>query len=194
MLIAFLLASAYTAPLASRPAARTAQPRAMHSDSRPTREYMDYLLGENQPEETVDMPSIIVGDGRVGTLLAEFGKRRGFEDTLVKRGDPIPELQAGGQLVRMPIYICTRNEDLDAVIATCPQERWEDLVFLQNGQLEPLRQRYGLYDTTQAGGAAPARALSSVPSQPPSHHTIAHTLAQCCGSRRCAKAASRWTA
>ena len=84
---------------------------------------MDFLLGENQPEETVDVPSIIVGDGRVGTLLAEFGKRRGFEDTLVKRGDPIPELQAGGQLVRMPIYICTRNEDLDAVIATCPQER-----------------------------------------------------------------------
>lgn len=160
--LSFALAAAYSAGpvLAARgPRARTASPhvcvrtaapRAMHSDSRPTKEYMEFLLGENQPEDTVDVPSIIVGDGRVGALLAELGSCGGHEDTVVRRGDPIPELKAGGQLVRKPIYVTTRNEDLDAVIAACPEERREDLVFVQCGQIDPLRQRYGLYDTTQA--------------------------------------------
>ena len=131
------------------PRAGPARMQAM-SDSRPTEEYFDFLLGRNQQEETEDGPSIIVGDGRIGTLLAELGQRRGYDDLLVRRGEPIPELKAGGQLIRKPIYIATQNEDIEAVIATCPQERWEDLVFLQSGQLEPLRQRYALYDTTQA--------------------------------------------
>ncbi len=137
------------APLIAH-AARSGPLRLMHSDSRPTAEYFDFLLGRNQREETEDCPSIIVGDGRIGGLLAELGQRRGYDDILLRRGDPIPELRAGGQLVRMPIYICTRNDDLEAVIGACPEERREDLVFLQNGQLEPIRQRYGLYETTQA--------------------------------------------
>ena len=109
---------------------------------------MDFLLGRNQQEETEDMPSIIVGDGRVGAMLADFGKRRGFDDVIIKRGDPIPELTVGEP--PCPIYICTRAEDLEAVVAQCPKDRWDDLVFLQNGQLEPFRQKYALYDTTQA--------------------------------------------
>jgi len=116
----------------------------MHSSSRPTTEYFDYLLGRNQMEETVDQPSIIIGDGRVGTMLREFGERRSFEDILIRRGDPIPADLPG------PIYICTRNDDLESVIAQVPEEKRQDLVFMQNGQLEPLRQKYGLYDTTQA--------------------------------------------
>jgi len=137
---------------AAVPMARAPVLRMMHSDSRPTREYMDFLLGIAGADgaDSEDCPSIIVGDGRVGGLLADFGARRGYDDILVKRGDPIPELQAGGQLVRKPIYICTRSEDLDAVLGACPKERWEDLVFMQNGQLEPFRQRYALYETTQA--------------------------------------------
>ena len=46
--------------------------------------------------------------------------------------------------------VCTRNEDLGAVLGACPEEKKQDLVFLQNGQLEPFRQQYGLYDVTQA--------------------------------------------
>jgi len=110
---------------------------------------MDFLLGRNQREETEDCPSIIVGDGRVGSMLAEFGARRGYEELLIKRGDPIPELQAGGQLVRMPIYVCVGCEDLEAVVAQTPEARREDLIFMQEGQLEPFRQRMGLYETTQ---------------------------------------------
>ena len=153
--------------------------RMMHSDSRPTKEYMDFLLGKKVDVDSEDMPSIIVGGGRVGTMLAEFGQRRGFEDIIVKRGDPIPELQAGGNLVRKPIYICTRNDDLDAVLATCPKERWEDLIFMQNGQLEPFRQRHALYGTTQAilwfaamrkGG----KALDGITSDAPEGLTAVH--------------------
>ena len=122
----------------------------MMSDSRPTQEYMDFLLGRNVQEESEDCPSIIVGDGRVGALLMDFGKRRDYEDILIRRGDPIPELEAGGNLVSKPIYVCTNSDDLEAVVAACPEARREDLVFLQSGQLEPFRQRTGLYDTTQA--------------------------------------------
>ena len=59
----------------------------------------------------MDQPSIIVGQGRVGLLLAELGERRGLDDVIVKRGDPIPADHPG------PIYVCTRNDDLSAVLA-----------------------------------------------------------------------------
>ena len=41
--------------------------------------------------------------------------KQGLEDILVKRMDRIPELEAGGQLVRKPIYVCTRNDDLESM-------------------------------------------------------------------------------
>ena len=39
----------------------------MNSDSRPTQEYFDYLLGRNEQVTTEDGPSIIVGEGKIGT-------------------------------------------------------------------------------------------------------------------------------
>mmetsp|Transcript_14470 Transcript_14470/g.39354 ORF Transcript_14470/g.39354 Transcript_14470/m.39354 type:complete len:354 (+) Transcript_14470:1-1062(+) len=130
-----------TTPTIARAPAPVGQ---MQSDSRPTAEYFDYLLGRNQKEATEDQPSTIIGDGRIGTLLAQLGERRGFDDIIIKRGDPIPADHKG------PIYVCTRNDDLGAVVAQCPEKKREDLVFMQNGMLEPFRQRYGLYENTQA--------------------------------------------
>lgn len=83
--------------------------------------------GRNQKDLTVDQPSIIVGSGRIGTLLAQLGQRRGYDDLIIRRGDPIPADHPG------PIYLCTRNDDLSAVVAQCPEEKRPDLVFLQNG-------------------------------------------------------------
>ena len=77
-------------------------------------------------------------------MLLEFGKQREHEDVLVKRGELIPADHPG------PVYICTPTEDLAAVIAACPDQKKDDLVFLQDGQLEPLFQRNGLYGPTQA--------------------------------------------
>jgi len=87
---------------------------------------------------------VIVGSGRIGSMLLGFGQRRGFDDVVVKRGNLIPADHPG------PVYVCTQTADLDAVIAACPPEKKDDLVFLQDGMLEPLFQRHGLYGPTQA--------------------------------------------
>lgn len=85
-------------------------------------------------------PAVIVGGGRVGRALQEMGSG---QDLLVKRGDPVP-LDFEG-----PILVCTRNDDLDAVLEVTPKSRWSDLVFFQNGMLEPWFQSKGLGDADQ---------------------------------------------
>lgn len=77
---------------------------------------------------------IIVGAGRVGHVLARAG------GTLVRRGEPIP---AGS-----PIVVCTRNDDVDAVIAATPAASRANLVFVQNGILRPILDRWGLRSAT----------------------------------------------
>ncbi|KAL7191555.1 hypothetical protein ACSBR2_023603 [Camellia fascicularis] len=86
------------------------------------------------------VPAVIVGGGRVGRALQEMGNG---DDVLVKRGDSVP-LDFPG-----PILVCTRNDDLDAVLQSTPQSRWTDLVFFQNGMLEPWFQSKGLGDADQ---------------------------------------------
>lgn len=86
------------------------------------------------------IPSIIVGGGRVGQALQQMG---GGQDLLVKRGQLVPVDFPG------PILVCTRNDDLDAVLQSTPQSRWSDLVFFQNGMLEPWFQSKGLGDADQ---------------------------------------------
>ena len=71
----------------------------INSDSRATVEYMDFLLGKKVQEEKEDCPSIIVGgNGRIGKLLVQLGERRGYDDVIIGRGDPIPADHPG------PIY------------------------------------------------------------------------------------------
>ncbi|WJZ95496.1 hypothetical protein VitviT2T_014264 [Vitis vinifera] len=85
-------------------------------------------------------PAVIVGGGRVGRALQGMGSG---DDLLVKRGDSVPLDFAG------PILVCTRNDDLDAVLESTPKSRWSDLVFFQNGMLEPWLQSKGLSDADQ---------------------------------------------
>ena len=143
-------ASAYQLSFGRGPAAMPAPLRSsakttmqVNSDSRATEEYFDFLLGRKVREVTEDGPSVIVGDGKIGTMLQDFGKRRGFEDLIVKRGDTIPAECAG------PVYVCVPLADVEAVVATCPPEKKDDLVFMQDGMLEPLFQRNGMYGPTQ---------------------------------------------
>ena len=77
-------------------------------------------------------------------MLRDFGERMGRDDLVVRRGDAIPADHPG------PIYVCTPTEDLPAVIAACPKEKRDDLVFLQDGMLEPIFAREGIYGPTQA--------------------------------------------
>lgn len=67
----------------------------------------------------------------------------GGRDLLVGRGQPVPADFEG------PVFVCTRNDDLDAVLEATPASRWTDLVFFQNGMLEPWLQSKGLDDANQ---------------------------------------------
>jgi hypothetical protein len=49
-----------------------------------------------------------------------------------------------------PIYVCTRNDDLAAVVEQCPSERRADLVFIQNGMLRSFLRERNLEKATQA--------------------------------------------
>ena len=81
-------------------------------------------------------PAIIVGGGRVGQALADMGVAG---DVVMKRGDPFPSEPAVG-----PIFVCTRNDALEGVIDATPEARRKDLVFLQNGMLQPFLDARGL--------------------------------------------------
>jgi hypothetical protein len=89
-----------------------------------------------------DVPSIIIGGGRIGNLLLDLGMPG---DVLVRRGEPISETPSHG-----PIYVCTRNDDLVSIIEATPRSRRKDLCFLQNGMLGPLLRQQGIADATQA--------------------------------------------
>lgn len=88
-------------------------------------------------------PGIIIGGGRIGSHLFESNMKKDI--LLSSRSDPFPTSSSSG-----PIYICTRNNDLEAIIARTPQNRLEDLVFLQNGMLQNFLKQHNLQDNTQA--------------------------------------------
>lgn len=88
------------------------------------------------------VPAVIIGGGRIGCALKDMGRN---EDVIVRRGEPFPSEPAEG-----PIFVCTRNDVLDGVVDSCPPHRREDLVFLQNGMLEPWLKKRGLEENTQA--------------------------------------------
>ncbi|KAK8964946.1 hypothetical protein KSP40_PGU022273 [Platanthera guangdongensis] len=89
---------------------------------------------------TTITPAIIVGGGRVGRALQDMGDGR---DVLVGRGQNVSADIDG------PIFVCTRNDDLDAVLEATPSSRWSDLVFFQNGMLQPWLESRGLGDSSQ---------------------------------------------
>uniref|UniRef100_A0A7N0THP5 Uncharacterized protein n=1 Tax=Kalanchoe fedtschenkoi TaxID=63787 RepID=A0A7N0THP5_KALFE len=86
------------------------------------------------------VPAVIVGGGRVGRALQDMGTG---QDVLVKRGQQVP-LDFQG-----PILVCTRNDDLQDVLDNTPPSRWNDLVFFQNGMLEPWLESKGINDADQ---------------------------------------------
>lgn len=111
------------------------------SDPAVTQEYFDFLSGVNQREMRKDCTSTIVGAGRIGNFLREAGNG---DDLVIRRGQPIPEDAPG------PVYVCTRNDDLEEIIVNCPESKKEDLVFIQNGMLEKLLRRHDVSDNTKA--------------------------------------------
>lgn len=64
------------------------------------------------------VPAVIVGGGRVGRALQDMGSG---DDLLVKRGETVP-LDFKG-----PVFVCTRNDDLEAVLEATPRPRWDGM-------------------------------------------------------------------
>jgi hypothetical protein len=111
------------------------------SDPAVTREYMDFLSGKAGRAPTKDGPCVIIGaSGRIGGMLSEAGNA---EDVIVARGEKIPPDAPG------PVYVCTRADALEDIIVNCPDEKREDLVFMQNGMLEPLLRRHNVHENTR---------------------------------------------
>lgn len=83
---------------------------------------------------------VIIGGGRIGTALQRRAAARGDACVVLGRDDDAGEAwdEPG------PLLVCTRNDDLDAVLARTPPGRRGDLFFLQNGMLRPWLSRHGL--------------------------------------------------
>ena len=62
---------------------------------------------------------MIVGSGRIGLALEKMG---GGQDIIVRRGEKVPDKYTSN-----PIFVCTRNDVLDDVLAATPRERWEGM-------------------------------------------------------------------
>ena len=65
---------------------------------------------------------------------------------IIRRNEPISSPQG-------PIVVCTRNDDLQAIVDATPAGRREDLVFIQNGMLQPWLDAQGLGENTQVRAA-----------------------------------------
>ncbi|KAJ1625961.1 hypothetical protein T492DRAFT_1035853 [Pavlovales sp. CCMP2436] len=116
-------------------------PRMMYSDSRPTIEYMEFLMDGGVVVELDDGPSLIIGGGKLGTAL--LGPM-GFDgDRLLKRGEPIPVDFVGA------IHVCVPADELQNVIDACPPDRYDDLVFWQSPTIEPVLKRCAMIENTQ---------------------------------------------
>ncbi len=94
------------------------------------------------------VPVTLVGGGRVGRALAgALGPRGGLAGPVVRRGgrgwDKVPP-------GRRPVLLCTGAQHLEEAVAECPPERRPDLVFMQNGALEPWLAARGLEGCTRA--------------------------------------------
>jgi ketopantoate reductase len=88
----------------------------------------------------------LIGAGRIGGALHRRAVERGVAGALVRRGEGWEALDAAAG---RPIVVCTRNDDLDEVLAKVPERRRADLVFVQNGALRPYLARVGLRDATR---------------------------------------------
>jgi hypothetical protein len=86
-----------------------------------------------------DVPAVIVGSGRIGSML----KSDGDAVMTSSSGWPADAPTSG------PVYVCTRNDALASVIEAVPEDRRADLCFLQNGMLGPFLEGQGLGDATQ---------------------------------------------
>jgi len=77
----------------------------------------------------------IIGDGRIGHSFLE-----------ASGGHLVTRTQLIGCDIG-PIIVCVRNQDLNLMIQQTPIERRSDLVFIQNGMIDPILLAAGLWES-----------------------------------------------
>lgn len=87
---------------------------------------------------------VVVGDGRIGRAFAQMA---GPRTRLISRGQVVASERDGEGA--FPIIVATHCSDLEVVLDKTCESRWKDLVFVQNGMLQPWLQRHGLQNNTQ---------------------------------------------
>ena len=85
----------------------------MSVESPPPAGFQWATFEQDATKVSADVPSIIVGGGRIGSALADLGMEG---DVVMRRGDPFPSEPTSG-----PIYVTTRNNDLAGVIEATPR-------------------------------------------------------------------------
>lgn len=90
-------------------------------------------------------PFTIIGGGRIGLALRDMAHGN-VQDVVLTRGQSIYD---SSSTATGPIIVATRNDDLAAIVDATPPSRRKDLVFIQNGMLQPWLDARGLGENTQ---------------------------------------------
>ena len=90
---------------------------------------------------------IIGATGRIGDLLLGLAAAQGWHAFPVGRTRDTVGLSRPGRSA--PLVVCTRNDDLGQILEKVHPSRRADLVFVQNGMVQPWLAEHGLADCTQ---------------------------------------------
>ncbi len=108
--------------------------------------------------------AVVGPDGRIGDLVMAMADTTWRPLAVTREFDEAGiELPEDGD--RLPILVCTRNDDLPAVLERVHPSRHGDLVFVQNGMVQPFLAEHGLAGCTQGvlWVAVPRRGDTPVP-------------------------------
>uniref|UniRef100_A0A7S3NH19 Uncharacterized protein n=1 Tax=Aureoumbra lagunensis TaxID=44058 RepID=A0A7S3NH19_9STRA len=110
-------------------------PSAVWSDSRATLDYQNLLDGK-VPEEKSDGPSVVIGDDPLGIALAKLAPSE--PDPVVSVNNIASELTSAlsSRPSECAIYVSiAQPQALSQIIEACPEERREDLCFINYGDM-----------------------------------------------------------
>lgn len=96
--------------------------------------------------EAVQDVAVVGARGRIGALICEMTDGPWRPLGVTRAQDPVGLGAAGPSI---PIVVCTRNDDLDDVLAMVHPSRIPDLVLVQNGTVRGWLDRHGISGVTR---------------------------------------------
>lgn len=85
----------------------------------------------------------VIGNGRIGQTVANIASQYTVQILERHTLGTVPLLDG-------PICVCTRNDDLDIVLRYIPEDRYQDLIFVQNGMVETWIEQNQCASSTRA--------------------------------------------